>query len=129
MNEIRAQNTFKTGEIASLLDEIRENFNINDILFSFRDGTPLVDNTRGFEEQDLSTMCASILASAEGLGETLGTSRTSNIITDLEDYTLIVRGCDESTFIALIVQNDSVVGEIFEELDYYVSRIITTYRD
>ena len=129
MNETHAQTPFRTGEIARVLDEIRENFNINNVLFSFRDGTPLVDNTRGFKDHDLSTTCASILASAEGLGETLGTSKTSNIITDLEEYTLIVRGCDERTFIALIIQNDSVVGDVFEELDEYVSKIITMYRE
>ena len=69
-------------------------------------------------------MCASVIGSAEGLGKTISNRMVKNITSELEDYTMIIIGCDERTFLSLIVDNELGGGPDLIEIQDYIEKLV-----
>ncbi len=123
--------THLESDLDLILTEIRERFNITGVLFAYRDGAVIkVNISEDFDDQggkEFIAMCASVLGNAEGLGQTMGDKKIGKIISELDDYTIIIVGCDESTFLAVIINNDTISGPIQKHLDDYIKKLIDAH--
>jgi hypothetical protein len=72
-------------------------------------------------------MCASVLESAVGIGETVGNQKINKIIAEFAKKTIIIFECDNKTFLILIIKIDSKISEVFKKLDSVIQKIITMY--
>ena len=71
-------------------------------------------------------MCASVLESAVGLGETMGNQRVVKIIAELEETSVIIVEIKEKmSFLILILNDQSEINFFLKELDEYVQKLIS----
>jgi len=127
MNNNKSTCPYSLKNIDILLEEIRERGNLKQVLLAFRDGGLISDvGTDEFESIQFAAMCASVLESAEGLGQTIGEDNTSRIITELEKQSIIIVKCSKKTFLVVILKADSKVEFITSDLHEYIIKIIAT---
>ena len=110
----------------AILDEIKEKGHLKGVLLAFKDGGLISEvGDNGLDRSQFSAMCASVLESAEGLGQTIGEGKISKIITELEDQSILLVKCNVKTFLVLFFKSDSKISYVTKNLDGYIQRIIT----
>ncbi|MFW9938178.1 MAG: roadblock/LC7 domain-containing protein [Candidatus Thorarchaeota archaeon] len=128
MNKIEPSDTIKSLKLEGILKEIRKEGNLKAVLFSNRDGQLIREELEGEIDSDLfSSMCASVLESAEGLANNLGDKRILKVIAELEKQSIIILKCDKKTFLTLILKNDSKINKILDNIENYIRKIIFLY--
>ncbi|MFX1500271.1 MAG: roadblock/LC7 domain-containing protein [Promethearchaeota archaeon] len=121
-------NLEKSKEAQHLLSEFNQKGNLESIIFAYRDGSIITEITEdGFNIKNFTSMCASVLESALGIGETMGNRRISKIITELEKKNILIYICDNKTFLILILKNDSNTNLIFNQLDGVIQNLVKLY--
>jgi len=111
-------------KLQSILDEIKEKGDLTGAILSYGDDELIVENlNKEFDSKTFSAMCASIIGGAEGLGQTIGDRVFRKIITELEDYTMIMMGCGKQASLALIIPKTSTGGTIIDNLEEYCNKI------
>ena len=124
MNDITRDNTQIYGELARILDEIKEKGNLVGVLFSYRNGDLIIENIgSNVDSKKFSSMCASVLESAVGLGQTIGDRKIDKVIAEIEERTIIITECNEKTFLTLIAKNESKVSLILSQIVDYINGI------
>ncbi len=129
MNNNTPTTPYSLKNMNILLDEIKEKGNLKNVLLAFRDGG-LISEV-GDDELDqiqFSAMCASVLKSAEGLGQTIGEEKLGKIIAELEDQSIMIVKCNIKAFLVLFFKDDSKVEFITNNLDGYIHKIITALK-
>ena len=122
-NEPSGPYSFKNVEL--IVDEIKEQGNFHAALLAFKDGGIISEvGGDGRDSNQFSAMCASVLKSAEGLGQTFGETTVGKIITELEDQSIIIIKCSEKTYLVLFLKHDTKVDFITKNLDGYIQKII-----
>lgn len=101
-----------------LFSGLLEDYSISGIMCAYREGTYIYGKFtfEGLVGNEFAAMCASVLGSAEGLGDTIGESRFTEIITELDDYMVIITGCENNMYLASIVSNTVSTGPIMEKM-------------
>ena len=129
MNNNKPSSPYSFKNINILVDEIKEQGNLKGVLLAFKDGG-LISKVGGdsIDSNQFSAMCASVLKSAEGLGQTFGEGKVGKIITELEDQSIIIVKCNEKTYLVLFFKDDSKVDFITKNLDGYIQKIITALK-
>lgn len=128
MNEKNTQESTKLEEISHILDDLKAKANLIGVLLSFRDGELILDNFQeDIDKKTFAAMSASVIGSAEGLGKTVGDRTISKIITELEERTIIIVGCGERIVLTLVIEDESKVDLILNEIDEYLEKIIKIY--
>lgn len=129
MNNNKPSSPYSFKNINILVDEIKEQGNLKSVLLAFKDGG-LISKVGGdaLDGNQFSAMCASVLKSAEGLGQTFGEGKVGKIITELEDQSIIIVKSSEKTYLVLFLKNDSNVDFITKNLDGYIQKIITALK-
>jgi len=129
MQDVPSSQPVKLEKINQILNEIKEKGNLLGVLFAYRDGDLISENTGDLiESKSFIAMCASVLGSAESLGNTVGERKVGRLIAELEDQTIMIIGCDDTTFLALILNRESILGHVFKELDNYIQKLIKNYK-
>lgn len=124
MNDNTRDNTQNYGELARILDELKEKGNLVGVLFSYRNGDLIIENIgSNVDIKKFSSMCASVLESAVGLGQTIRDSKIEKIIAEIEEKTIIITECNEKTFLTLIAKKESKVSLILSQIVDYINGI------
>ena len=126
MNHNEPSRPYSIKNLELIVGEIKERGNLHAALLAFKDGG--IISEVGGDAQDsnqFSAMCASVLKSAEGLGQTFGEGNVGRIITELEDQSIIIVKCSEKTYLVLFFKQDTEVDFITKNLDGYIQKIIT----
>ena len=110
--------------VEPIVSEIKERGNLHAALLAFKDGG-IISEVGGDarDSNQFSAMCASVLKSAEGLGQTFGEGNVGRIITELEDQSIIIVKCSEKTYLVLFFKQDTEVDFITKNLDGYIQKI------
>ncbi|MFX1366365.1 MAG: roadblock/LC7 domain-containing protein [Promethearchaeota archaeon] len=121
-------NLEKSNKAQHLLTEFNQKGNLESIIFAYRDGSIITEITEdGFNTKNFTSMCASVLESASGIGETMGNIRISKIITELENKTILIFICDNKTFLILIVKKESNTNLIVNQLEEVIQNLVKLY--
>lgn len=128
MVELELSKTEKVKRLTQLMAQIKNNGNLLGVLFAYRDGGLIAEN---FNEKinfdTFTSMCASVLESATGLGSTMGDRKANKIIAELETQTIIITECDEKTFLVFDLNYKSNFITILENMEEYIRKIIFLY--
>lgn len=117
-------NLEKIEEIKLILEEVKEKGDLLGIIYATRDGSLIFENIgNDFDGKKFSSMCASVLESATGLGQTIGNSKVSKIITELEEKTIIIVEVDDRTFLTLVAKAESQVNLILDHLPDFSKKL------
>lgn len=115
-------------ELNQLLNDIKNKASLEGIILAYRDGGLLFENMGDeLESQNFASMCATVLESASGLGETINNQKIRKIIAEVEDTSVLILECGEKTFLILIIKKESNVGYIFSKLTEVVQAIVKLY--
>jgi len=128
MVDLELSKTEKVKKLTLIMDNIKKNGQLLGVLFAYRDGGLIAEN---FKEKinfdDFTSMCASVLESAIGLGRTMGDRKAVKIIADLGTQTIVITECDEKTFLVFDLNYDSNFNVVLEKLEDYIRKIIFLY--
>jgi predicted regulator of Ras-like GTPase activity (Roadblock/LC7/MglB family) len=122
---MEAQNLTKLTQI---LNELKKVANLSGVLLSDREGNLIVENVGvKFDQAIFSSMCASVLESALGLGRTSGDQKLAKIIAELGNQSIIIMECDDKTFLALFINYKSNMKILLNKINKYINKIILSY--
>ena len=111
-----------------ILDEMKNIGNLEGIFLAYRDGGFITENlNKNIDGNKFSSMCASVLESAEELGKTIEDKKINKIITEIEKISILIFKCDESIFLTIIINEESKIGLIFDQLEIYIQRILDEF--
>jgi predicted regulator of Ras-like GTPase activity (Roadblock/LC7/MglB family) len=115
------ENSSNYREIIQILVNIKKEGKFIGYLFINRNGEILSENVDVIiDSKTFASMCASVLESAVGLGQTVGSKKINKIIAELEEKTVvIVQMSDNKTFITFILGDQSDVS-LIDQLDPYI---------
>jgi len=120
--------TSRLEEIKLILNEMKELGKFKGVLLSTRDGGLIAENIgKSVDYNEFAAMCASVLESAEDLGKTFGINKIGKIIAELEDQAVIIVECDRKSFLAFIIENESEIDLVLDDLAKYNQKILDTY--
>lgn len=107
--------------IIRVLNDLKEKGTFIGFLFIDRNGEIIRENlTVDIDSKNFASMCASVLESALGLGQTIGSQKINKIIAELDDITvIIIQMKDSKNFISFILGDDSDAS-FFEYLESYI---------
>lgn len=131
MDDINLTKEEKLEKLNQVLNELKQKGNLKGVIFSYREGGTIAENLNGnyseFNSDEYSSMCASVLESALGLGKTIGGKKFNKIIAELDKDTIILIECDEKTFLSFILNDISKINPILDEIESYIRKIIFLY--
>ena len=123
MNEGKLSQAQKFKKLESVLAELKDLGNLKGVVFAERDGDLIIENAG--EQKDFnvfSAMVASVLESAEGLGQLIR-GNVNKIITDLDELTIVIMECENKTFLSFLIEKDSRFGLILDKIADFKKRI------
>jgi len=114
----------KYSEVSQLVNEIKNNENLDGIIFAYRDGELISENIGDeLNCRKFASMCATVLESAIGIGEIIGNQKFKKVIAELEDKTLLIFECDNNTFFILIINRESNISYIINKLENIIQKV------
>lgn len=123
MNERKLSQAQKFKKLELVLEEIKNVGKLKGVILSDRDGSLITENVG--EDKDYNTfsaMCASVLESAEGLGQNIG-GNVNKIITELDKQTIVIIKCENNTFLSFIIEKDSHFGLVLKKISDFTEKI------
>lgn len=128
MNYMNHSNLEKSDEIYHILNELNYKANLEGTIFTYRDGG-VISEIIGPElnNKKFTSMCASVLESALGIGETIGDRKINKIVAELAEKTILLFECDSKTFLILIIKKKSNTDFIFSELQEVIQTLVKLY--
>ena len=123
MNDIKLSQAQKLKKLELVLEEIKMLGKLKGVILADRDGVLITENVGEDKDYNMfSAMCASVLESAEGLGQSIG-GKVSNIITELDEQTIFIIQCENKTFLSFLIEKDSHFGLVLKKISDYTQRI------
>ena len=123
MNESKLSQAQKIKKLELVLAEIKNVGNLKGVILSDRDGGLISENVcEDNDYNEFSAMCASVLESAEGLGQNLG-GKVSKIIVELDEQTIVIIKCENKTFLSFLIEKDSHFGLVLKKISDFTQRI------
>ena len=112
-------------EIRQILDQIKDLGKLDGVMLANRDGVLIVENINiRSDYNEFAAMTASVLESAEDMGNTIGINKIGNILAELENQSIIIIKCDNTnTFLTLIFKKESNIERVLQKLDDYCQKI------
>jgi predicted regulator of Ras-like GTPase activity (Roadblock/LC7/MglB family) len=116
-------------EIRQILDQIKDLGKLDGVMLANRDGVLIVENINVRSDyNEFAAMTASVLESAEDMGNTIGINKIGNILAELENQSIIIIKCDDTnTFLTLIFKKESNIERVLQKLDDYCQKIANIY--
>lgn len=128
MNSMSHSNLQNQSELFQLINDLKTNGNLDGAIFAYRDGGLIIESLGNkVKGKELVSMCASVLESAVGIGDAIGSQKINKIIAELEGKTILIFECDTNTFLILIINRESDTSYIFNRLEELVQKMIRMY--
>ena len=123
MNKSKLSQAQKFKKLELVLEEIKNLGKLKGVILADRDGGLITENLGEDKDYNMfSAMCASVLESAEGLGQIIG-GNVNKIITDLDEQTIVIIECENKTFLSFLIEKDSHFGLILDKIADYKQKI------
>ncbi|MFW9819854.1 MAG: hypothetical protein ACFFE5_09610 [Candidatus Thorarchaeota archaeon] len=123
-----SSNLKNQSELFQIINGLKNNGNLDGAIFAYRDGGCIVEILGNkVKGKELVSMCASVLESAVGIGNAIGSQNINKIIAELEEKTILIFECDLNTFLILIINRESDMSYIFNILEENVQKMIKMY--
>lgn len=123
MNESKLSQAQKFKKLELLLEEIKTIGKLKGVILSDRDGGLITENVGEDKDyNEFSAMCASVLESAEGLGQNIG-GKVSKIITELDKQTIVIIKCENKTFLSFLIEKNSQFGLVLKKIPEFTQKI------
>ncbi|UCD00704.1 MAG: roadblock/LC7 domain-containing protein [Promethearchaeota archaeon] len=128
MDYMNHSNLQKFNALYQILDDIKNQGNLEGIIFAYRDGKLIIENLGDkFDSKKFISMCASVLESALGIGEALGNREINKIVAEVEEKAIIIFECDDKTFLTILIKKESNVNLILSKLKEIIQKIVKMY--
>ena len=130
MNNSNPFYSLNLKEIRQILDQIKDLGKLDGVMLANRDGILIVENINVRSDyNEFAAMTASVLESAEDMGNTIGINKIGNIMAELENQSIIIIiKCDNTkTFLTLIFKKESNIERVLQKLDDYCQKIANIY--
>jgi predicted regulator of Ras-like GTPase activity (Roadblock/LC7/MglB family) len=128
MDYMNHSNLQKIDKIYHILDDIKNQGNLEGIIFAYRDGRHIVENLGDkFDSKKFISMCASVLESALGIRETIGNREINKIVAEVDEKAILIFECDDKTFLTILVKKESNVNLVLSKLKEIIQNIVTMY--
>ena len=128
MNDMDLLDSQKIEKLKAIFDKMTEEAELGGVLFANREGGIITHNfEKNSELRNFSSMCASVLESAEEMGKIINDKKIDKIVAELDDKTILIIKYDNSAFLTLIIESFSKIGLIIENLDEYFQQIRNYY--
>jgi predicted regulator of Ras-like GTPase activity (Roadblock/LC7/MglB family) len=115
----------KYREVSEIINEIKIKANLDGIIFANRDGELICENIREeFHSKNFASMCATVLESALGIGDSLGNQKFKKVIAELEEKTIFIVEGDKSTFFVLVINRESHISYVMSKLEEIIQKFI-----
>ena len=116
-------NSHNFEKLTQALDEMKNLGNFNGILLADRNGALITENIdKKSNYSEFAAMCASVLKSAESLGQSIG-GKTEKIITELDEQIIVIIECDSKGFLAFLIKSESNSEIIFNNVEEFGKKI------
>ena len=127
MNGTPNSSTHEKRDLLFILNEIIDRGNFTGIIFANRNGEILNEIIKkNIDSKQFTSMCASVIESAVGLGETMGNQQIVKIIGELEEHTvLFFQIKNKDAFLIFLLNNQTDSTFISEYLEEYIKEIST----
>ena len=123
MNDIKLSQAQKFKKLELILEEIKNVGKLKGVILSDRDGGLITENVGEDKDyNEFSAMCASVLESAEGLGQNIG-GKVSKIITELDKLTIVIIKCENKTFLSFLIEKNSQFGLVLKKIPEFTQKI------
>lgn len=123
MNEGKLSQAQKFKKLELVLEEIKNVGKLKGVILTDRDGGLITENVGEDKDyNEFSAMCASVLESAEGIGQMIG-DEVSKIITDLDEQTIVIIECENKTFLSFLIEKDSHFGLVLNKIADFKRKI------
>ncbi len=125
MNSSDSENS---SELFQLINDLKNNGNLDGAIFAYRDGGLIIESIgNNGKSKELLSMCASVLESAVGIGDVIGSQKITKVIAELEEKTILIFECDNNTFLILVINRESNASYILNRLDGIIQDMIKMY--
>ena len=126
MNDQNSSDFPKKEKVSTFLRKLKEEIGFTDILISTKDGKKLVRNLETkFHSKKFSAMCASVLRSAQDIGNAADDRNVDKIITRLEDKNIIIMNINENFFMILVCNENAKVKRFLDSKEKYLEKILS----
>ncbi len=123
MNERKLSQAQKFKKLELVLEEIKTLGKLKGVILADRDGGLITENVGEDKDyNEFSAMCASVLESAEGLGQNIG-GNVSKIITELDKQTIVIIKCENKTFLSFLIEKDSHFELVLKKISDFTQKI------
>ena len=123
MNDIKLSQAQKFKKLELVLEEIKTLGKLKGVILADRDGGLITENVGEDKDyNEFSAMCASVLESAEGLGQNIG-GNVSKIITELDKQTIVIIKCENKTFLSFLIEKDSHFELVLKKISDFTQKI------
>ncbi len=124
MNSMNHSNFQHLEDLYPILNGLKDKANLDGVILAYRDGRIITDIIgTEFDWTNFVSMCASVLESAMGIGETIGNLKINKIIAELEEKTILIFECDTKKFLTLIINRKSDISYCMEKLEEIIPKI------
>ncbi|MFW9901675.1 MAG: roadblock/LC7 domain-containing protein [Candidatus Thorarchaeota archaeon] len=114
----------KFREVSQIINEIKDEANLEGIIFATRDGELISENIGDeLNSKKIASMCATVLESAVGIGDSIGNQKIKKIIAELEEKTIFILDCDRSTFFIIIINRESHISSLMSKLEEVIQKV------
>lgn len=118
----------KIQKLREILDDIKSKGDLDGVLLSDREGNLILDNfIKELDKSNCSSMCASVFESALEIGRRSGDQKLIKIITEIEEQSIFILGCDEKRFLTLFANYESKINALFNKIEDYIKKIVLLY--
>ncbi len=123
MNESKLPQAQKFKKLELVLEEIKNVGKLKGVILADRDGGLITENVgEDRDYNEFSAMCASVLESAEGLGQNIG-GKVNKIITELDKQTIVIIKCENKTFLSFLIEKDSHFELVLKKISDFTQKI------
>jgi predicted regulator of Ras-like GTPase activity (Roadblock/LC7/MglB family) len=126
MNDQNSSDFPKKEKVSTFLRKLKEEIGFTDILISTKDSESEITNLETkFHSKKFSAMCASVLRSAQDIGNAADDRNVDKIITRLEDKNIIIMNINENFFMILVCNENAKVKRFLDSKEKYLEKILS----
>jgi len=115
----------KIERIKFLLSNMIKRYDLEGIMLSNKSGDLISEIFKSsFSFTQFSSMCASILKSALGLGKIIGKQDLNKIMVELEQHILIIFQITPELFMVLFITENSKSGILIRDIRSFLDKIV-----
>ncbi|KKK44442.1 hypothetical protein LCGC14_1304070 [marine sediment metagenome] len=124
MKEKAINSSAANKELNAVLNDLKEKGKFEGILVASRSGEIIYENLENINDiKKFTSMCASVLESALGLGKTMGNQIPKKITAELEEKTILIIEISDKTFIIFILNTQTKTNLVLNQLDEYLEKL------